>query len=84
MQGLQGHGRVCRDAKKPLGALTRPMARHAHLDNGHAHEPEQAPALLIVLLRHAHRALAVLGNVRFAAGLPARTEEGSHHSSDNG
>lgn len=50
-------------------------ARSTHLNDGHAHEPEQAPALLVVLLRHAHRALAVLGHIRLAAGLPASTEQ---------
>ena len=58
-----------------LGMLTGGKARCAHLDDGHAHEPEQAPALLIVLLRHAHRALAVLGHVRLAAGLPASAQQ---------
>jgi len=43
----------------------------AHLDDRHAHEPQQAPALLVVLARHAHGALAVLGHVRLAAGLCA-------------
>ena len=43
----------------------------AHLDDRHAHEPQQAPALLVVLACHAHGALAVLCHVRLAAGLRA-------------
>lgn len=71
---------VYTNAEKAPGTLTGPRSRHAHLDDGHAHEPEQAAALLIVLLRDAHRALAVFGHIRLAARLPKSAQEGSCHS----
>ena len=52
--------------------LMERLGTEAYLDDGDAHEPKQAPALLVVLLRHAHRPLAVLRHIRLAASLRAR------------
>ena len=42
---------------------------NAYIDDGDSHEREQPFALIIVLLRHTHSALAVLGYVLLIASL---------------